>query len=494
MSGARDPRERGTRGNGPAPRYASLRLRLTGLYLVLVTAATAALGVGVYRWTAGDLLAEREVRLLTEARIAANAVAPHLARRDAATRALEDLSQELGARLLWVDGSGTVRADSLERASPGAALASRTLLTPEVRAALDGREATAVVRLSTGEVAMYAAVPVVRLGVIEGALFVSASLEPVTDALGVLARRLAVATAAVDLVFLAVTWTVAAGLTGPLVALSRAARRLGAGALGTRVPVAGGGEVAALARSFNRMAEQLEGHDQAQRRFIADASHELRTPLSAALLLAEALEREAGVSRPRVDRLKEQLDRMSRLVEQLLELARLDEGAAEREPLEPTDLAEVVRRVARRLEPVAAAKGVRLEVEAVARALVAGSGESLERIVQNLVENAVKYTTAGGSVRVEAGAAAGAGGRIALVVADTGAGIAPEALPHIFDRFARADPGRAREAGGFGLGLAIVRRRVEAMGGSIEVSSAPGRGTRFRVLLPSANPGAGSAP
>jgi len=181
----------------------------------------------------------------------------------------------------------------------------------------------------------------------------------------------------------------------------------------------------------------------------------------------------------------QEINRMTELVDALLTLARADEGIA---PLhrEPVDLRGIVAEVQETGELLAEEAGVTMEVATPAEPMVVSVDASrIRQLILNLVTNAVKYTPAGGSVRMQLGPA---NGRVTLSVADTGIGIAPGDLPHIFDRFWRADSARTRtgERPGSGLGLAICKWIAEAHGGQIDVVSRPGRGTTFTVTLPRA--------
>jgi heavy metal sensor kinase len=245
-------------------------------------------------------------------------------------------------------------------------------------------------------------------------------------------------------------------------------------------------EFGRLAETLNEMMGRLERSFVALRRFTADASHELKTPLT---VLRAGVER--AVTTPNLPQetlvvLEETLhevNRMTELVDALLTLARADEGRA---PLarETVDLRGLVHEVEETGELLAEPGDVRIEAEVPAEpVLLAVDRTRMRQLVLNLLTNAVKYTPAGGRVRITLASEAH---RVTLAVSDTGIGIAPGDLPHIFDRFYRADIARTRtgERAGAGLGLAICRWIAEAHGGTIEVQSRPGRGTTFTVTLP----------
>jgi two-component system, OmpR family, sensor histidine kinase MtrB len=262
----------------------------------------------------------------------------------------------------------------------------------------------------------------------------------------------------------------------PVARASTAAQSLAEGLLETRLPVEGRDEFGAWAQSFNEMAAALEakiGELQAaqarERRFTADVAHELRTPLTAlmgeASLLADHLDRMPPEARRPAELLIADVGRLRKLVEDLMEISRFDAGA-ESVHAEEVDVAALVGATVR-------ARGwddrVRLEGDGLR---VTSDPRRLERIVANLVDNALEHGGSSVSVRI---------GENEIEVADDGPGIASEHLPHVFERFYKADA--SRSSSGTGLGLAIARENAILLGGELEVASEPGRGTRFTLRL-----------
>lgn len=245
-------------------------------------------------------------------------------------------------------------------------------------------------------------------------------------------------------------------------------------------------ELARLTSTLNQMLGRLERSFSTLRRFTADASHELKTPLT---VLRSGIER--SITHPSVpndvlETLEETLfevNRMTELVESLLTLARADEGRAPLH-LEEIDFGEILTELAETASMLGEQASVFVEVQVPRRPVrMTLDGSRVRQLLMNLVTNAIKYTPPDGTVEVKTKIE---GGGVEITVRDTGIGIAPGDLPHIFDRFWRADPARSRTGSrpGAGLGLAISRWIAEAHGGTIEVQSRPGRGTTFTVKLP----------
>ncbi len=246
-------------------------------------------------------------------------------------------------------------------------------------------------------------------------------------------------------------------------------------------PILSGGDWASLA-VFHDLSE-VKRVEQVRRDFIANVSHELRTPLAALKSVIETLEGGArddpAAATEFLSRADSEVDRLVQMVEELLELSRLESGDI---PLacEPLDLPLILRNAVDRLSRQAQRAGIELTLE-VEDGLPPATGDAdmLERVVINLVHNAVKFTPRGGSVYVRAASGDGA---IRVSVRDTGVGILPEDLPRIFERFYKAD--RSRGGGGTGLGLAVARHAVEAHGGAISAESTPGEGSTFTFTVP----------
>jgi heavy metal sensor kinase len=328
----------------------------------------------------------------------------------------------------------------------------------------------------------------VRLGGREGTALLLAPLEDVDRELGQLLVVMLLAVPVALALSGGAGYLLARTALAPVDRLRRSTEEITADRLDRRLPGSDSrDELGRLTRTLNAMIARLERSFAEVRRFTADASHELRTPLTAIRTEAEvALARplNPGDCQQLLGSILEECDRLARLTDQLLALAREDAAAA-RQAHEPVDLAGLVRGVVETMRPLAEVRGLRLRLEGGDGVEVRGDGARLREVFYNLVDNAIKYTPEGGEVEVRSGRA----GRQAVVtVRDTGVGISPEHLPHVFDRFYRVDKARSREQGGTGLGLSIARSIVTAHGGTITLESPPGRGTTCTVTLP-AGPG-----
>jgi two-component system sensor histidine kinase MtrB len=277
---------------------------------------------------------------------------------------------------------------------------------------------------------------------------------------------------------------------GPVARASQAARSIAEGLMATRLPVEGADEFGTWAASFNEMADALESKIAAlseaqarERRFTSDVSHELRTPLTAlvgeASLLREHLDRLPEDARRPAELLIQDVSRLRRLVEELMEISRFDAG---REAIhaEQVEVADVARAVIR-------SRGWDGKVPVEGNLRVFTDPRRMERILANLIGNAVVH--GGGGVRVRL---AERGDRAVVEVGDDGQGISAKDLPHIFERFYKADP--SRSGAGSGLGLAIARENARLLGGDIEVRSDAGTGAQLTVWLPVEEPLQGGEP
>ncbi|MBA2283942.1 MAG: HAMP domain-containing histidine kinase [Ktedonobacteraceae bacterium] len=336
-------------------------------------------------------------------------------------------------------------------------------------------------------------------------------------------QRVLVQGAALVLVFaLLGGWLISRGVLSTVQRITRTAQRISDSRDFTRrVPLAakpGRDELATLVETFNRMLANLEEVYQRQQRFVADASHELRAPITSIRcnldLLVKAPDLPTDETRAALDDARAEADRMGRLVNDLLTLARSDEAGQltsivdstnslarnnpkvngymnSRKQMRQIDLDSLLLEVFRHYRPVAddetmqgkdgPRQGPRLTLQHITPAKVSGDSDQLKQTLVALLDNALKYTPHEGNVALSLSTSKG---YAIVTVSDTGPGIAPEDLPHIFERFYRADPARNRDRGGSGLGLAIASSIVQEHQGSIEVESTPGKGSIFTLKLP----------
>ena len=276
----------------------------------------------------------------------------------------------------------------------------------------------------------------------------------------------------------------ARSLARPLRRLAGAARRFAAGDFTARVQLARRDEVCQVAAAFDELADRVQALLRAQRELLANVSHELRTPLARLRVgLDIAAEADPAVAQAELAGLGEDIVALERLVGDVLAVATLDlaslrADAASPLHLETLDLADLCRRAAARCT---ANSGHHLQVDVPPQLVLEGDWTLLRRVVDNLIENARKYSNPGTDIIL---ALAHAGARAVLTVRDHGIGIAPADLPHIFTPFFRADRSRTRRTGGVGLGLTLAQHIVVAHGGSIDIASDPGHGTTVTVSLP----------
>ncbi|MBI3550090.1 MAG: HAMP domain-containing histidine kinase [Elusimicrobia bacterium] len=280
-------------------------------------------------------------------------------------------------------------------------------------------------------------------------------------------------------------------LTAPISRLVDAAAEVGAGKLDARVPVDSSGELGQLAEQFNRMAERLGELDELKDAFIASVSHDLRSPMVAIKMSLDHMLNEdpdgdklLPQHRKTLTDLTENAARLANFVSNILDAAKMKAGRMECRR-EPVDVARAVRDVATLYGALAQSQSIRFRTSVQGLPAVVGDPERLERVLSNLVSNAMKFTPAGGTIEVEADVV---GEEIELRVRDSGFGMDERQLASLFQPFSQGDAARrkASGAGGTGLGLFIVKQSVEAMGGTVSVESAPDEGTCVRVRLPKA--------
>ncbi len=481
---------------------ASTRVLLTAWYAALFVLVLLAVGVSVEALARNRLMADVDRRLESTAADIGSVIERNLASWSFSAEpvSFEDIVPTLGS--FASRGLLIQVADPAGNVVRGSEYAPTTPLIPEE--AEPNSESNFVTTTWGGDALRAVHYPLTvtdRAGVrwYIGSIIVGERLTTMNETLASLRQVLLVSSALGLALALAAGWALAGRALRPVDRVTAAAARIAAGdgtatSLATRLPVPPtNDELARLSTTFNAMLDRLQASFSAQERFVADASHELRTPLTAIRGNVDVLSRQVQ-SRNRLlnpadvasalDDIRQESDRMRRLLDDLLALARADSGTEPAHGVLATHdrvrLDVIAADAVRSAE--AMTTGQTLELEAPRRVEVPGDPDRLRQLMMILLDNAVRHTPAGGRIRVAV--AMTAEGTARFAVRDEGEGIAAEHIPHIFERFYRADGARGRASGGTGLGLAIARAICHAHGGDITVKSAPGQGSTFIATLP----------
>lgn len=395
-------------------------------------------------------------------------LADMLAADDGALSAAPMMAEMVGGEVLVLDAAGRPRL--FEGASAMAAPEDAS------QAVLAGRTYTGQLRTAEGRTFIVTGVPVPGGA---GAVLLLAPADRLRQSFDLARRGLWLAGGAALLLGAGLALVLARSLTRPVLAMERVTGAIARGDFSARLAVDGAEELHRLGQAINRMAEQLETHERRRRAFLADVAHELRTPLSYirgyTQALAEGIVTDPAEVRRCQQVVMDEADRVGRLVDDLLDLAQMEEGHMAFEMV-PLDLRVPALQALEAVRPRAEGKGITLAVN-LPEVLppVRADGGRIQQVLFNLLDNALRHTPPGGEVRVDVEAKPDV---VTVWVRDTGEGIDPEQLPHVFERF------RGRRKGG--LGLAVVRSLVRAHGGEVGAESRPGEGATFWFRLPRA--------
>lgn len=472
----------------------SIRTRLLAAFLVVALVAAAGLSAYSLKELEGFALRKLEERLSTEAilvsGIAGQSSLGEQGSLSASTtraldRALRKAAPDIVSRIRILDGKGTAIVDSAGTSGVGIGYAQ----LPEIASALNGEYGAATRTTPDGHVGLYVAEPIWHDGQVVGASYVSSTTFSIITLLKEYQSRLMVVIALFALVTLAVTEALTRWVSRPLSELGEGASAFAAGDHTARVTPSGARETRAVAEAFNAMADEVEhmmselrSEEHRKSRFVSDVSHELRTPLTAIRGAAETLlegDVPADDEKRFLETIVRESDRLARLANDLLTLERI-EGATGELPLRRIRPRVVAERAAAGLEALTDDRRIAVSVEGDAPTVL-GDSDRLQQVIANLVDNASRVTPAGGHVSVQLSSE---NGFAVIAVLDDGPGIPADALPHLFDRFYRAQASRDRSTGGAGLGLAIVQAIVHAHAGTIAAANRPEGGSAFTVKLP----------
>ncbi len=384
--------------------------------------------------------------------------------------AVTTYANQLNARLTLLDSAGRAWLDS-----SGVLPTGNQLANPEITTAFERRITRDTRDNEQGEATVYTAAPIIEDNQLLSIVSLSA---PASGAQEIVASRwlaLGVGVGLLTVAAISASLWLSASLVRPLERLRESALRMAGGDLAQRLPEDRSDEIGQLAAAFNHMASQVQRMIEEQRAFAGNASHELRTPLTTIRLRSEALREgtlDEATAQQYIAEIDDEVVRLSSLVSDLILLSRFEAGRAERgqEQVDPVRLA---RSLMQHLKPQAESRQVQLTLEPLPPLPpVEASQTHMRAVLQNLLTNALKYTPSGGQVSWKLWSE---NGYLRAEIRDTGQGIAPEDLPHLFDRFYRGDKARTRQVAGFGLGLSLTQSIIAFYNGRLSITS-PGLG------------------
>lgn len=458
----------------------TLRARLALFYTGLLVVALLVFGAGGFLVLRAQLVGAEDAAVLANAEHAGGAFALDVA-SDGNFRPSQRLLDQLastGGRVVVLDAEGQELIDS----DPNGA--QLPIDSDALAEAAEHEHGTRLVEVG-GRASRMAIEPVTRDGTLAGFVAWAVSTAAVDRLLGTVALAFVVGGTALVGAALLVGWLLARRALAPMVEVAETARAISlSGDFGTRVHAAHPrDEVGDLAVAFNEMLAGLERSHQTLQEFLGDASHQLRTPLTSLRTNLHLARRESLPEAERQELLADaaaEVERMAAMVADLLALARAESGA--QLDFGPVEMDEVVIESVRQQRPSSGT--VTVQLGRVDPVRVSGDRDRLKEACLVLLDNAVKYTPPGGSVTVTLRAG---GGRARVVVADTGIGLDPGEVPHVFDRLFRGRRARAMRPSGTGLGLAIARWIVQSHGGTLDLANRPdgGHGTQATIDLPS---------
>jgi len=394
--------------------------------------------------------------------------------------AINRYSEEWDVRILVINDRARVLRDSNHDVLDS--YAGQTLLRPEVLNALN-RQDTTVLRRNDYALNVAVAVHDEISGRV-GAILLIADVSDIFDTVAEIRNTLILYSVAVGLLVIVLVFVMSHRLIAALRQIMRVVQRMSMGKLNVRIPISSRDEYSVLSKAFNNMAEKLEQQEKTRDEFVSNVSHEMKTPLSAIKVLSESILTLESVPeevyREFFEDINSEVDRMTNINNDLLALVKVDQREQTLH-LAPVNINELVEDILKRLSPLAEKKKVVLLYEEVRLVEIDADDVKLALAISNIVENGIKYTPRGGTVKV----VVDSDHQFAYItIQDTGIGVPEEEQDKIFNRFYRVDKTRDRDTGGTGLGLAIARSTVLLHNGSIRLTSKPEEGSVFILRLP----------
>ena len=472
--------------------FYSIRWKIVLAYLLIICAAFYIVTASLIRLVGEHLFTQKVADERHTAQELAQSVSEALNGKDAQSLyfTVLEASQSTGGRIMVLDEYGVVQADTYSQYN-GTRLQRREVAQVlsgggaqhGFYSSRDGQGAFLMPGLTADMIGLHA-VPVHSGETLLGALVYITLAQDIYQSLMHIQTEMVLWLMPVAAAVAVLSLFVSRFFTKPIDALNAGMAQMTRGDFSGRVHIKGRSEFARLAGTFNMMCDRLESLDKSRNQFVSNASHELKTPLSTMKILIETLvyqePMDEGMCREFLGDINKEIDRLNSVINDLLTLVSMDGGEA-RMNMKSASLSDMLNETMRRLQPLARERGIEMNSAIAQGVFVTCDSMKLSQVFYNLMDNALKYTGRGGTVRIEL---IRRDKKAVARVIDTGIGIPKKDQLHIFDRFYRVDKARSRETGGTGLGLSIVKQVVLLHGGQISVTSEEEKGSTFTVELP----------
>ncbi len=424
---------------------------------------------------------QQRVELLANANVVANVVSEYIEEdRGIIGWLISQLNVAENTRVIITNKHAEVIYDSNSYSD----VQGKVLMKEEITSALLGNDTVSTTKTDEIGNVLEGAVTVLSDSEIIGAVYISQTMQETEDFLENIRWILVVISIVVCLLISVLSWVMADIIISPIETLTQFVSSFNSSTMNKRIKVTGRDEISELANAFNNMADRLEEMEEKRRQFVSNASHELKTPLSSIKLLSESIlsvqtEENSYIGEFMTD-INGEVDRLAKIVDRLLTLTKMDAGTDVLDT-KLTCINELLERVSRSLKPQADRKNIAMAVIDTEQVYAEVDAQKMWQVIYNLTDNAIKYTPAGGVVKLTLKKE---GEFCRIEISDNGIGIPESDVDRVFDRFYRVDKARSRESGGTGLGLSIVKDVVELHKGKILVDSKEGAGSTFIIILP----------
>ena len=465
--------------------FYSMRFKMMATYLAVILSTLLLMSIYILGLLSENLYDSEVVDLFAKANVISDTVVLNWEGID--TQRFEDITVRTLAgtniRGVITNTAYTVLYDT----NAGSELQGKIFMRDVIKASLEGEQTHLLDHSGENPNMLSVAVPIENGGTILGAVYLTTSVENIGKTIRSIQMSLIIFSVLISVLVGMLSLGMSYIVTSPIEEFMTVAREISKGNFSKRIKVKGNNEISQMGETLNYMCEELELLEEKRRKFVSDASHELKTPMATIKLICDSIvstqDPDLGMVKEFLKDLSDEVDRLTRIIERLLALTRLDDAGNSSLKLEVVNIKSLIRRIVKKLTPIAEAKEIVLSTEFDLENMqnMMLDYDKIWEALYNIIDNGIKYSPEGGFVNIDV---SGKEAHIIIRIEDNGPGIPENEKERIFERFYRLDDSRARDTGGTGLGLSIAKEAIVMHGGRIDVTANGEVGSLFTILLP----------